>query len=156
MTSPTDDKRADQHLLDSLNSLEFFKLIGLRIVDLRPGWSRLEIDYRHDLCQPLGILHGGVIATMIDSGIAYALVLTEVAQQGAGWVSVDLRVKYLRPASAGTLVCESTIPRLGRQIIHGESIIRGADGKEIARGDSIYMVVGGGKNPHPGIDRPQA
>ncbi|MBX3412693.1 MAG: PaaI family thioesterase [Pirellulales bacterium] len=150
MSSP-DDRHADPQLLASLNALEFFKLIGLRIVDLRPGWSKLEIDWRPDLCQPLGIMHGGVIATMIDSGIAYALVLSEVATQGAGWVSVDLRVKYLRPASAGTLVCESTIPRLGRQIIHGESIVRGADGKEIARGDSIYMVVGRGEKAHPGL-----
>jgi len=142
MAEPAADGTADEQLLASLNSLEYFKLIGLRIVDLKPGWSRLEIDYRKDLCQPLGIMHGGVIATLIDSGIAYALVLTDVAKRGAGWVSVDLRVKYLRPASTGTLICESTIPRLGRKIIHGESIVRGADGKEIARGDSIYMVVG--------------
>lgn len=142
MTEPAAGDYADEQLLASLNSLDYFKLIGLRIVALKPGWSRLEIDWRADLCQPLGIMHGGVIATLIDSGIAYALIQTEVARQGAGWVSVDLRVKYLRPASAGTLVCESTIPRLGRQIIHGESIVRGADGKEVARGDSIYMVVG--------------
>jgi acyl-coenzyme A thioesterase PaaI-like protein len=56
-------------------------------------------------------------------------------------VSVDLRVKYLRPVSDGVIYCESTIPRMGRQIIHAESIVTNEAGKEVARGDSIYMVV---------------
>ena len=37
--------------------------------------------------------------------------------------------------------CESTILRLGRQIIHAESIVTNADGKEVARGDATYMAV---------------
>ena len=39
------------------------------------------------------------------------------------------------------IYCESTVTRPGRQIIHAESIVRTEDGKEVARGDSIYMVV---------------
>ena len=88
-------------------------------------------------------MHGGIIATLIDTGIAFALLLTEPclrAEQGM-LVSVDLRVKYLRPVSSGMIYCESTVPRLGRQIIHAESIVRNEEGKDVARGDSIYMIV---------------
>ncbi|MBX3415256.1 MAG: PaaI family thioesterase [Pirellulales bacterium] len=132
-------------LLDFTRDFPFFNLIGLRVVDMRPGWSQTEITWREDLCQPAGIIHGGMIATLVDTGIAHALLLTdmyrELHAEGHILVSVDLRIKYLRPVSGGTIRCESSIPRLGRHIIHGESIVLNEQGKEVARGDSIYMTV---------------
>jgi len=152
---PMDEAALDaarQAMIERAAQLPLFKLIGLEIVDLRPGWSRTKIAYRHDLCQPAQIMHGGIIATLIDTGIAYALLLSDVflKSEHSSLVSVDLRVKYLRPVSDGVIYCESTIPRLGRQIIHAESVVKNEAGKEVARGDSIYMVVardrlGGGK-----------
>lgn len=136
-----------EQIIEFTRELPFFKLMGLEVVDMKPGWSLTRIQFREDLCQPMGILHGGVMATLVDTGIAHALMLTDMHQQfiaeGGGIVSVDLRVKYLRPVSEGVITCESTIPRLGRQIIHGESIVKNAEGKEVARGDSIYLAVAG-------------
>lgn len=132
-------------LLEFTSNFPFFNLIGLRVVDMRPGWSQTEITWREDLCQPAGIIHGGMIATLVDTGIAHALLLTEMYRElhaeGHVLVSVDLRIKYLRPVSGGTIRCESNIPRLGRHIIHGESVVVNEQGKEVARGDSIYMTV---------------
>jgi acyl-CoA thioesterase len=143
MSAPqSHDKQA---MLDFANSLPFFKLIGLRVVDLGDGYSKTEIAYRNDLCQPAGIMHGGLVATLVDTGIAHALLLTnafrEIAGEGGSMVSVDLRIKYFRPVSEGVVTCVSTIPRLGRHIIHGESVVTNEQGKEVARGDSIYMMV---------------
>ncbi|MBX7073559.1 MAG: PaaI family thioesterase [Pirellulales bacterium] len=134
-----------QGVLDFANALPFFNLIGLKIVDVGDGYSKAEITYRNDLCQPAGILHGGMIATLVDTGIAHALLMTDAfrrnSEVGGTMVSVDLRIKYFRPVSEGIITCVSKIPRLGRHIIHGESIVTSADGKEVARGDSIYMMV---------------
>ncbi len=134
-----------QTWLDITQNLPFLKLIGLEMLDIEPGRSKAKLTFRHDLCQPAGIMHGGVIATLIDTGIAHALVMTdafrELAAEGGSLVSVDLRVKYFRPVSEGMLFCESTIPRMGRQIFHGESVVVNDAGKEVARGDSIYMAI---------------
>ena len=47
----------------------------------------------------------------------------QLRQEGGALVSVDLRVKYFCPVSEGSMLCESTITRLGRQIIHAESVV---------------------------------
>jgi uncharacterized protein (TIGR00369 family) len=103
------------------------------------------VSYREDLAQPAGILHGGVISALIDTGIAHALMMTdrftELRRDGGALVSVDLRVKFLRPVSEGTIHCDAKIVRLGRQIVHAEGVVTGEDGKEVARGDAIYMAV---------------
>ena len=125
----------------------FYKLMGLDVLDVAPGRSTTRLAFRPDLTQPFGVLHGGVIATLIDTGIAHALMLTDrfqqLRQEQGALASVDLRVKYFRPVSEGMIHCESIITRLGRQVIHAESIVTNDAGKEVARGDSIYMVVPG-------------
>jgi uncharacterized protein (TIGR00369 family) len=119
--------------------------MGLRVLDVGPGWSKATASYREDLVQPAGIMHGGVISSLIDTGIAHALMmtdrLTELRREGGALVSVDLRVKFIRPVAQGTIFCDAKIVRLGRQIVHAEAIVTDEDGKEVARGDAIYMAV---------------
>jgi len=154
MTAP--DRYSREGILAFAKSFPFFRLMGLEIVDVRPGWSKARIAYRPDLAQPAGIMHGGVISTLIDSGIAHALLLTErfqeLREEHGALVSVDLRVKFIRPVAEGTVECEAKVVRLGRQIIHAEAVVTGPDGKEVARGDAIYMAVPGrqlGMEPPP-------
>lgn len=127
----------------------FFNLIGLEVVDVEPGWSKTRLEHRPELSQPAGILHGGVMASLIDTGIAHSLLLTdrfqELREEGGAVVTVDLRVKFFRPVSRTTVICESKVTRLGRKIIHAEAVVVDAGGKDVARGDAIYMAVEGGQ-----------
>ncbi len=139
----------DSHYLDALRTrataLPFFRLIGLEVVDMQPGRSVLTIRHRPDLAQPVGILHGGVTAALVDTGIAYAILarneIRPLVEAGGSVVAIDLRIKYFRPVAAGRLTCVSTVTRMGRRIIHGESIVTNEQDKEVARGDSIYGTV---------------
>lgn len=145
MTTP--DRFSREGILEFARQFPFFRLLGLEVLEIEPGRSRTRLEHRPDLTQPAGILHGGVIASLVDTGIAHALLLTERFQElrdeDGALVSVDLRVKYFRPVSEGAVECESTVVRLGRKVVHAESVVRDDDGREVARGDSIYMAVPG-------------
>jgi len=150
MTTPDTPSRSDaskEGVLAFAKTFPFFQLIGIEVLDVAPGWSKTRVVWRPDLNQPAGVLHGGVIASLVDTGIAHALLLTDAFQrafaEGGAIVSVDLRVKYLRPVSSGSIICETTVPRIGRRIIHASSIVKNDAGKDVAMGDSIYMVVAG-------------
>ncbi len=123
----------------------FFMLIGLELIEIEPGHARLSVGWRSDLCQPAGIMHGGILASLIDTSIAHSILLTPVylaaKPEGGRIVSIDLRVKFLRPVSSGRVVCDARVTRLGRQIIHTAATVADAGGKEVATGDSIYMLV---------------
>ncbi|MCY4638156.1 MAG: PaaI family thioesterase [Acidobacteria bacterium] len=135
--------------LDALRAraaaLPFFRLIGLEVVEMLPGRSVLAIRHRPDLAQPTGILHGGVTAALVDTGIAYAVLardeIRSLVEAGGSVVAIDLRIKYFRPVAAGRLTCVSRVTRMGRRVIHGESIVTNEQDKEVARGDSIYGTV---------------
>ena len=143
---PSEATRLRQQLLALLRDLPFFKLIGLQFVEAEPGRSITRISMRPDLAQPAGLMHGGVIASLIDTGTAYALLLREEIQEalqdGGSLVTVDLRVKYLRPVTDGIITCEARVMRMGRQIIHTDAVVTNEAGAEVARGDAIYTMAG--------------
>lgn len=130
---------------DFFHGFAFNKLLGMELHEVEPGKARLSIVWRADLCQPAGILHGGVIASLADTAIAHAILLTapniESRTQGGRMVSVDLRIKYLRPVSSGRIFCDAKVVRLGRTIIHADAVVIDEAGKEVALADSIYTIV---------------
>ena len=152
MAEPTPETSAAvdaerQGLREFFKTFSFFKLMGFELVEVEPGRARLAMSWRADLCQPAGIMHGGAIASLVDTAIAHSILLTpaymEAHKQGGRIVSLDLRIKYLRPVSAGKIFCNARVTRLGRQIIHAVADVTDGEGKEIASGDSIYMLVAG-------------
>lgn len=141
------ERYSREGILAFARQFPFFRLLGLEVLDVEPGRSRTRLEHRPDLTQPAGILHGGVIASLVDTGIAHALLLTERFQElrddDGALVSVDLRIRYFRPVSKGAVECESTVVRLGRKVVHAESVVTDDRGREVARGDSMYMAVPG-------------
>jgi len=150
-TSAAGDDSLDkdrQALLAYFRHFPFSQLMGMEIVELEPGRARISMSWREDLCQPAGILHGGAIASLVDTSIAHSILLTPEHrairdEHGGRLVSVDLRIKYLRPVSSGLVLCDARVVRMGRQIIHADAVVTAPDGKEVALGDSIYMMVKG-------------
>jgi uncharacterized protein (TIGR00369 family) len=96
MTRP-DPTTLPEQLLAHSRGVAFFDLIGLEILEAEPGRSVARVRMRPELANPVGLMHGGVIASLIDTGIAYALLLRDDVQDalhaGRSLVTVDLRVK---------------------------------------------------------------
>ena len=133
----TDEQRAFAE--NALHSLPFAKLIGMRLVDLRPDEAVISIEMRDDLRQPSGILHGGVTATLIDTAMAFA-VRTRLPVDEAT-ATIDLTVHYLRPHVTGTLTCTANVVRGGKRIFTVSADVIGTEGKLIATAISTYTRV---------------
>ncbi len=133
----TDEQRAFAE--NALHSLPFAKLIGMRLVDLRPDEAVISIEMRNDLRQPSGVLHGGVTATLIDTAMAFA-VRTRLPVDEAT-ATIDLTVHYLRPHVTGTLTCTAKVVRAGKRIFTVSADVTGVEGKLIATGLSTYTRV---------------
>ena len=125
----------------------FFQLLGMRLVEIEAGRSVIELPFRGDLVQPAGVMHGGVIASLVDTGMAHAILLTdayqELSHRGGSIVSLDLRIKYFRPVNSGGVTATSTVLRPGQRVMHTDSVVVNDAGKEIARADAIFMAVEG-------------
>ena len=90
---------------------------------------------------PLGSVHGGVFATLLDSACGCA-VHTKLAA-GVFYTSLDLSVKFLRPVSieTGEITAEGTVVHLGRRMALAEARILDASGKVYATANSSCLIM---------------
>ena len=124
---------------NSLHNLAFAKLLGMRLVDIRPDEAVVKIEIRDDLCQPSGVLHGGVTATLIDTAMAFA-VRTHL-EDHEFTATIDLTVHYLRPHTSGIVTCTAKCVRAGKRIFTVSADVENEEGKLIATGLSTYTRV---------------
>jgi len=99
---------------EAFASVPYAKLLGLELGEISEGEVSIRLEVRDDLRQNQGIVHGGAIASLIDTAAAFAvLTRLEVAERVT---TTDLTIHYLRPATAGHLKAKARIVRGGRRL----------------------------------------
>jgi uncharacterized protein (TIGR00369 family) len=96
--------------------IPFNRFLGIQLTAAKEGWVRLELPFRPefigDASRPA--LHGGVISTLIDTCGGFA-VFTSIVY-GEKVSTIDLRVDYLAPGAADTLIAEGKVVRVGNRV----------------------------------------
>ncbi len=131
-----------------VNECPYFTLLSMSIRSIEMGESILEIDVQKKHLQPFGAVHGGVFASIIDAAAFWA-VFPEVDEDLA-MTTVDLKVNYLAPAQGGKLIAKGRRIKVGKTLALGEAEINSQEGKVLAHGTSIMMIL---KNPEMAIGR---
>jgi uncharacterized protein (TIGR00369 family) len=115
-------------------------LIGLAGMAAEDGQVTFYLDPQEFHYNPLGTMHGGIIATMLDSAAACSVQSTLVA--GVGYTSMDLNVKYLRAVTiaTGRLTCTGAVLQRGRRTALGEARLTDGRGRLIAHATSTCLL----------------
>lgn len=106
-------------------------VFGSVTVTLRPQ----EFHYN-----PLGTVHGGVIATLLDTAAACSVHSTLPA--GTGYTSMDLTTKFLRPVtvSSGLLTCTGSVLSQGRRTALAQAQLTDEEGRLLAHATSSCLL----------------
>lgn len=115
--------------------------MDLRFETIDPGhlvFRGRPFDFHHN---PLGIVHGGFAATLLDSALGCATLT--LLPQGSIFTTVDLHVNFTRPISVdtGDLLATADVVNAGRKIITAFAKLEGLDGKLYAHANSTCMVL---------------
>ncbi len=116
----------------------------LRPVELEEGRVVFEGLPGEEHYNPIGVVHGGYAATLLDSALGCAVHTTLPA--GVGYTSLGLEAKYVRPISrdTGRVLCEAHVLYRGRKQATAEATLTAADsGKLLASGTATCMILGG-------------
>lgn len=118
------------------------KLLGITLLDVRPGWASLSLPYRPELeGDPRSKrMHGGIIASLLDSAGGAAAITTLTGPDDM-ISSIDIRVDYLEPAKPDDVIAEGEIVRSGSAIIVTRmKAYHVSTGEIIAEGKAVYRV----------------
>jgi uncharacterized protein (TIGR00369 family) len=126
---------------DIVHASPYPALIGMKIAELEFDRCRIELTLREDHMQPFGIVHGGVLATLIDTATFWAAFMR--LPEDAGLVNVDLKLNYLKTVAQGHLRAEGQCLRAGRQISYTVASVYNDEGEIVAHGTSTMLALPG-------------
>lgn len=115
-------------------------LMNVNLVAVEPG--RVEFTCRPGEAHynPLGVVHGGLACTLLDTVVGCAAHSTLAV--GFGYTSIDLSVSYLRPITLehNVLRAEGTVVKTGQRVIFAEGRIIGPAGELLATATGSLLV----------------
>ena len=130
-----------QAVQDSVHGAPYPALIGLRLSQLEFDRCRIDLALAERHMQPFGIVHGGVLATLLDTATFWAAFLR--LPQDSGLVNVDLKLNYLKAVVGGHLRAEGECLRAGRQLSYTQASVFDESGELVAHGTSTLMALPG-------------
>jgi uncharacterized protein (TIGR00369 family) len=104
------------------------KFLGVRVEEIRQDYARMGLSYRPEFRQPAGVVHGGVIASMVDTVVVPAV--------GSGYdeprqlFTIDIQLRFLAPI----------IDQRGRSVVFCDAEVRAASGTLAATATLVYKV----------------
>lgn len=116
------------------------RLIGIDGGDVGEGWIEFRCVPDESTYNPLGIVHGGLMCTLLDSVAGCAVHTTLPA--GVGYTSLEIKVSYLRMAHAGAeMRARGRVVKPGSRVAFADAEILGPDDKPIATATSSFLIM---------------
>ena len=128
-----------ERLSSALNSVPFAKLLGIELEEIDSGIATLAFDIKPELKQNHGVVHGGAIASLIDSATAFDIIYLLPQTEHA--TTVDLTISYLRPLTEGRVKAVARVLRSGKRLIVVSAELFDEHGTLAATALSTYIKI---------------
>jgi uncharacterized protein (TIGR00369 family) len=115
--------------------------MNFKLVEVEKGravFAMTPAEYHYN---PIGVVHGGVAATLLDSAMGCAI--NAALPAGTAYTTLEIKVNYLRPLTmmTGPVRAEGNVVHLGRRMAVAEGRITDASGKLYATASTTCLVM---------------
>lgn len=119
------------------------RAIGMRLVEAEEGRVVFALEPAEYHYNPIGSVHGGIAATLLDSAMGCSV--NTLLPQGTGYTTLELKVNYIRPLtiSVGEVRAEGNVIHMGGRIATAEGRVVDAAGKLYAHGTTTCLILRG-------------
>jgi uncharacterized protein (TIGR00369 family) len=123
-------------------TIPFMKHLGMEFVEGDVGYAKIKLHYQDENSTMGKALHGGAIASLIDTtGAMAAWTTAAIATPVYFGSTVGVNVNYLSGAIGEDIFAEGRVLKRGKEIIYSDVRVTNADGKLLAQGTVVYRIV---------------
>jgi uncharacterized protein (TIGR00369 family) len=123
-----------------LPSAPFLEHIGIQHKGVEAGVATTEVELAPHHMNRLGVAHGGVISTLLDTAMVGAA--RAVGAPGCGIATIEMKTSFMR-AGRGMLRCSARCVHHSSTLAFCEAEVRSADGKLVAGASGTYRYLPG-------------
>ena len=108
------DSSFEEKVRTSFARQQLMHTIGARLTSVTPGSIEIEMPYREDLTQQHGFIHGGIVASLLDTACGYAAF--SLMPEDTAVLSIEFKVNLLAPAQGELIKVRAEVKRAGQNI----------------------------------------
>jgi len=133
---------ADATLTQQLRTtMPLGETLGMDVVAAAPDEVHLRLEWSEGLCTAAGVIHGGVLMALADSGGGLCAFLN-LPEGATGTATIESKTNFFRAVRDGHVDAISRPLHVGRTTIVVETDLRDAEGKHVARVTQTQAVLG--------------
>jgi uncharacterized protein (TIGR00369 family) len=116
-------------------------LMNFELVELSEGHAVFAVEPQEYHYNPIGVVHGGLAATLLDSAMGCAV--HSMLPAGAGYTTLEIKVNFVRPMSSetGRVRCEAKLIHLGGRTATAEGRVIDEAGKLYAHATTTCLIL---------------
>jgi uncharacterized protein (TIGR00369 family) len=116
-------------------------LLGYKLTEVEPGHAVFEISPAEQHYNPIGVVHGGIAMTLLDSAMGCAVQTRMPA--GGGYTTLEAKTNLVRPVTSetGNLRAIAKLVHLGKRVATAEARLEDREGKLYAHATSTCIVL---------------
>ncbi len=120
----------------------YMKHLGMEFVEGREGYAKLRLRFQKENTTAGDALHGGAIASLIDTtGAMAAWTTAEIISPRYIGSTVGVNVNYLSAVIGEDAFAEGQVMKRGKEIIYTDVRVTNAAGKLLAQGTVVYRII---------------
>ena len=120
----------------------YMKHLGMEFVEGREGYAKLRLRFQKENTTAGDALHGGAIASLIDTtGAMAAWTTAEILSPRYFGSTVGVNVNYLSAVIGEDAFAEGQVLKRGKEIIYADVRVTNAAGKLLAQGTVVYRII---------------
>ena len=135
MTDPTEEPPAEY------GDFPLRRFLGMELTGDQPGVGVAHVDVGPDHLNPNGVVHGAVLFALVDTAMGKST-MSVVDEPGRYCASIEVSLRFIRPAVAGRLTAGATVIKRGRSVVHLEARVVGDDDRLIATAAGTFALLG--------------
>lgn len=127
--------------LASIPKNTFWDYLGAEVTEISTEHVNCSLDIKEHHLNMVGILHGGVHASLIDSAMG---LLATLQKPGKETVTIQLSINYFAAVKTGKIEVKTAVVQASRSLVTTEGTVYDEQGKMLAKGQAVFKVIDGG------------
>jgi uncharacterized protein (TIGR00369 family) len=121
-----EDARADMRGFEEVAQARFPGLLGIEVLEVAHGRTRMRLEIRPNHLAPNGYLHAGVVVGLADSACGYGCVAS-FPEGVTNFATIELKTNFLGTAVEGSIECRATLAHDGRRTQVWDAVVTAGD-----------------------------
>ncbi len=117
------------------------QFLGMELTGDEPGEGFAHLDVGSDHLNPNGVVHGAVLFALVDTAMGKST-MSMLDEPGRYCASIEVALRFIRPAVAGRLTATATVVKRGRNVVHLEARVVGDDERLVATAAGTFAILG--------------